>query len=248
MSASVAAAIASQVVFFDDGSAKAAEIKVLASAALRGTLVQLAPQFERATDHKVVMDFAPVAVLKRRLDAGETFTIVILSPTLIDELIKQGKVAANTRAAIGRVGLGLGVPTGAPKPDISSIESLKRTLLNAKLVGYTAESESGIEFLEVVDRLGLSQEMRPKLKAYKVGAAIFGKGEADMFATSIASILGISAADLVGGFPPEVQIYHDFVAGMSATTEEQEAAKAFLQFLVSPTATPVLKAKGLDRF
>jgi molybdate transport system substrate-binding protein len=171
------------VVFFDDGSAKAAEIKVLASAALRGTLVQLAPQFERATDHKVVMDFAPVAVLKRRLDAGETFTIVILSPTLIDELIKQGKVAANTRAAIGRVGLGLGVPTGAPKPDISSIESLKRTLLNAKLVGYTAESESGIEFLEVVDRLGLSQEMRPKLKAYKVGAAIFGKGEADMFAT-----------------------------------------------------------------
>jgi molybdate transport system substrate-binding protein len=236
------------VAFFDDGSTKAAEIKVLASAALRGTLVQLAPQFERTTGHKVTMDFAPAAVLKRRIDAGETFTIVILSPTLVDDLIKQGKVTADTRAAIGRVGLGLGVPKGASKPDISSVESLKRTLVNAKLVGYTAESESGIEFLEVLDRLGLSQEMRPKLKAYQVGAAVFGKGEADMFATSTASILGMSAAELVGSFPPEVQIYHDFVAGISATTDEQEAARALLQFLVSPTATPLLKAKGLDRF
>lgn len=247
VAAVITAAVTSYATFFDKGSAIGAEITLMASAATRGPLRELAPQFERATGHKVVMDVSQVAILIRRIDAGATFDVVILSPTLIDDLIKQGKVAADTRAAIGRAGLGVGVPKGAPKPDISSVEALKRTLLNAKLIAYTAESESGIEFLEVLDRLGLAQKMRSKVKAYPGGAGAFGKGEADMVVTSIGSILAAPGADLVGGFPHEIQIYHDFVAGVSATAKEPEAAKALLRFLVSPTATPVFKAKGLER-
>lgn len=104
--------------------------------------------------------------MKRRIDAGETFDVVITSPELVDEWVRQGKFAADTRAMLARTGLGMGVPKGATKPDISSVDAFKRTLLNAKTVGYPPEAQPGIHFMEILDRLGIGQDVRPKLKAY----------------------------------------------------------------------------------
>jgi molybdate transport system substrate-binding protein len=234
------------------GSAVAAEIKVLASAnaALRSALTELAPDFERSTGNRVTMDFASAMPLKRRIDAGEAFDIVI-APALVDELIKQGKVAADTRAAFARTGLGIGVHKGAPKPDISSVDAFKRTLLNAKAIGNNPESEPGIQFLAILDRLSIAQDVRPRLKAYRgiaeLGAAL-ERREVEIVVSSITNFQEMATKiDTVGGFPSAIQSYIDIAAGVSATTKEPAAAKALLSFLMSPAATSVFKAKGFER-
>jgi len=234
---------------FVASSVMAAEIKILASAnaAMRSALTELAPQFERSTAHRVTMDFASAIPLKRRIDAGEAFDIVI-APALVDDLIKQGKVGADTRAALARTGLGIGVAKGAPKPDVSSVDAFKRTLLNAKSVGYQPESQPGIQFLEVLDRLAIAQDMRPRLMVFPVVAemgAMLEKREVEMVVSSTTNLTG-SGIDVVG-FPSEIQRHLDFAAGVSATTKEPEAAKALVRFLRSPTAASVFEAKGFER-
>jgi molybdate transport system substrate-binding protein len=250
----LAALIAATMIFgalvFGAGSATAAEIKILASAnaALRGALTELAPQLERATGHRVAMDFASAMPLKRRIDAGEAFDLVI-APALVEDLVKQGKVAADTRTAFARTGLGIGVAKGTPKPDVSSVDAFKRTLLNAKSIGNNPESEPGNQFLAVLDSLAIAQDVRPRLKSILTGAemgAALQKRDVDLVVSSITNLLETPTIDATG-FPPGIQRYLDMVAGVSATTKEPQAAKAVLQFLLSPTATAVLKAKGFER-
>jgi molybdate transport system substrate-binding protein len=227
----------------------AAEIKLLASAnaAIRSALVELAPQFERSTGHRITMDFAIVLPLKRRIDAGETFDIVI-APAFVDDFIKNGKVAADTRAPLARTGLGISVPKGAPKPDVSSVDAFKRTLLNAKSVGYEPESQPGLLFLEILDRLGIAQDLRPRLKDYRTAdsvAAALEKREAEIAVSSITNLAVV--ADNVVEFPPEIQRYIDFAIAVSATTKEPEASRALVGFLLSPTAVSVFKTRGFQR-
>lgn len=236
-------------------SAMAAEIKLMSTAALTSPMRELAPQFERATGHRVIMDFGSVMPLKRRIDAGEAFDCVVLSPAMIDELIKQGKIAADTRAPFVRTGLGMGVPKGAPKPDISSVEAFKHTLLTAKSIGYEPEAQPGTQFMEILERLGIAPDVRSRLKAFAAPVAGSGSGEmqaaigrreVEIAVSSIGAISGLPVADLVGSFPSEIQRYIEFAVGTSATTKEPEAAKAFLRFLLSSTAASVLKAKGFE--
>jgi len=247
----VAAAMMLCATFFSVDNAMAAEIKLMASAnaALRSALTEVAPEFERSTGHKVTMDFASAAPLKRRIDAGETFDIVI-APAVVDDLIKQGKVAADTRAVFARTGLGIGAHKGAPKPDISSVEAFKRTLLNAKLVGNNPESEPGIQFLEILNRLAIAQDMRPRLKSYRSSsemAAALESREVEIVVSSITDLLEKATLINVVGFPSEIQRNIEIAAGVSVTTKEPEAAKALVRFLLSPTATSVFKAKGFER-
>jgi molybdate transport system substrate-binding protein len=248
LAARIATAMTFGVVVFGAGSVAAAEIKILASAnaGLRSALVELAPQFERATGHRITMDFASAIPLKRRVDGGEAFD-VFFGPALIDDLIKQGKVAAATRTVIARTGLGLGVLKGVPKPDISTVESFKHTLLNAKSIGNNAESEPGIQFLAILDRLAIAQDVRPRLKETggDMGTAL-EKREVDIAISSITNLLAASTIDVIG-FPSEIQTYLHMVAGVSATSKEPEAAKSYLRFLLSPTVASVFKAKGFDR-
>jgi len=243
----VVAALSFGTMSFDANSANAAEIKLTATNALRDIFGELVPQFERATGHKVTMDLASVIPLKRKIDAGEAFDVVIMTPALIGDLIKERKVAADTLAAFARTGLGIGVPKGAPKPDIGSVDALKRTLLNAKWVGYEPEAQPGIQFLEVLDRLGIAQDMRPRLKTYQTMVDALGKGEVEIIVSSMGAILSNPTADFAGGFPREVQRYIAFTAGVSATSKEPDAAKALLRFLTSPDAMPVFEARGFER-
>jgi molybdate transport system substrate-binding protein len=231
------------------GAAVAAEIKVIASPGVRAVLRDLAPQFERSTANKVVMDFDVIAVLKRRIEAGEAFDVVIPGPELIDELVKQGKVAPDARAAFGRTGVALGVPKGAPKPDISTPENLKRVLMNAKAVGHSKEGQTGVHFLEALNRLGILQEMRPKLRAFTVDeqSMAMQKGELDIAASGMGVIMEMPGADLLGGLPPGLQSYVKFAIGVSTASKEPAAARALLRFLTSPAVTPAFKAKGMER-
>src|SRR5262245_7381667 len=229
--------------------AVAAEIKLIASAGVRAVVNELIPQFERTSGHKVVTDYAAIAILKRRIEAGETFDLVIPGPELIDELVTQGKVAADTRAAFGRTGIGLGVRKGAPKPDVSTAESLKHALLNAKSVGHAKEGLSGVYFLEALKRLGILEEMRPKLRALSGGEepVVMQKGELDIIAIGMGVLVELPATDILGGFPPELQSYVKFTIGVSATSKQPEASRALARFLTSPAVTPAFKAKGIER-
>ena len=237
------------ITIFGVEGAVAADIKLIASPGVRAVVNELVPQFEKSTGHKVTRDYAVIAVLKRRTDAGEAFDIVIPGPELIDELIKQGKVAADTRAAFGRTGVALGVSKGAPKPDISTSENLKRALLEAKVVGHSKEGQTGVHFLEALSRLGILQEMRPKLRALTGDeqASAMQKRELDILASGMGVIMEMPGADFVGGLPPEVQGYVKFAIGVSAASKEPEAARALVRFLTSPTVTPAFKAKGMER-
>ena len=232
----------------EDNPAVAAEIKVMASDGVRGAVTELAPQFERATGHKVVVDFDFFVVLKRRIDAGETFDITILSPALIDELIQAGKVAAGTRTNIARTGLGVAVRKGSPKPDIGSVDAVRRTLLGAKSVGYLKEGASGKNFLIALERLGIGSEMKPKLKPHdskSIGPA-FESGEVELYVAGAGAVLNTPGTDFLGTLPSDLQTYVSFAAGVSAGTSNPDAAGALVRHLTSPAAALVLKAKGLE--
>jgi molybdate transport system substrate-binding protein len=231
------------------GSAVAAEIKVMASPAAIAALKEVVPQFERTTGHKVTVDFAVIAALKRRVATGEAFDILIPSPELIDELVSQGKIAPDTRAAFGRTGIALAVRKGASKPDISTSENLKRAMLAAKAVGHSKEGQSGVHFLDALNRLGIAAEMRPKLRALEGKDQLIAlqNGDIDIIASGMGPIMEMPGADFIGGLPPELQSYVKLSIGVGAASKEPEAARALLRFLMSPTLTPGLKAKGVER-
>lgn len=229
-------------------AAEAAEVKVLCSGAIIPIMNELVPQFEHATGHKLAIhyDFGPV--LKRQIEAGEVFDVAILSLD-VDDLIKQGKLAAGTRAVLGRTGVGVGVRKGAAKPDISTTEALKRTLLNAKSVAYSREGSSGLHFLGLLDRLRIAEDMKAKLKPTGVNAnpaQAVATGEAEMTVVGVALILMVPGAELVGWLPSELQNYVVFTGGISAAAKEAEAGRALLNFLTMPEAVAVFKAKGLE--
>lgn len=227
--------------------AAAAEIKLLATTGARAALSEVLPQFEARTGHKVNADFGLFAALKRRIDGGENFDVVILNPALVDELIDRGKIAADTRIAFARTGLGVSVAQGGPRPDIGTVENFRRALLNAKALAYVKGSEGGANLLEILNQLGIAEEMRPKLKPLDNARDAIQKGEADMVVNSMGAAMQTPASEYLGGLPSNVQRYIPFTAGVSAATKQPEAAGALLRFLMSPDVAPAFKANGLEQ-
>ena len=227
--------------------AGAAEIKVLSGVAIGPAVKELGAQFERTTGHKLVMQFGSLGELKRQIDNGEVFDVVIVTPALIDELVKQGKIAADTRANFARSGLGVGVRAGSPKPDVSSTDAFKRTLLGAKSVAYAKEGAAGLYFVSLVDRLGIADDMKGKLKptdGNPVKAVV--NGEAQIVVANIPPILDEPGLELAGGLPSELQNYIGFTAALGSAAQSAEPGKALIGFLTSEGAVPVIKAKGME--
>jgi len=231
------------------GNAAAAELRLLGSPGVRGAVVELAQQFEQQTGHKVVSDFAVIAIIKRRVEAGEAFDVVIPGPELIAELVRQGKIAPDANAPFGRTGVGLAVPKGAPKPDIGTPENLKRALLAAKAVGHSREGQSGVGFRAALDKLGIAEQMRPKLRTYEESGyvAALKSGEIDMVASGMGPVLEMRDVEVLGPLPPEVQSYVRFSIGVNAVAGDPAAARALMRFLTSPAVAPTFKARGLER-
>ena len=211
-------------------------------------LDEAVPQFERASGGKVAMTIASSAAIMTSLKSGAAPDMVILTREGVDELVKQGRVVADTCADLASAGLGVAVKRGAPKPDISSTAALKRTLLDAKSVAYTANGASGLYFAQLLERLGIAEAMKPKSNILKSGLAgdVVGRGESELGVQMISEILAAPTAELVGPLPPEVQSTMMFTAGTLSNSSRGAEAQALVKFLHTPAVGQVFKIKGLD--
>jgi molybdate transport system substrate-binding protein len=234
---------------FACGTSNAEDIKVLSSVGVKLALDKLAPEFEKASEHKLKITYGTAVPLKRQIDAGESFDVVILTPAMIDELSKAGKVAPGTSANVAKIGIGVAIKAGAPKPDIGSVDALKRTLLNAKSISYSKEGQSGTAMASIIERLGLTDQLKDRtVLETRSGqtAATTVEGKAELAFTLISEILPIAGAELAGPLPPDIQTYVVFTAGISSGLKDSAAAKNFIGFFKSPAAIPVLKNSGME--
>ena len=228
-------------------SAQAAEIKVLSSNALKSVLEEIAPQFEKASGHKVMIVWGAAVPLRGQIEKGEVFDATILNTPGIDALITQSKLDGATRTPLARSGVGVAVRKGAPKPDVSTTEAFKTALRNAKSIAYVEQGQTGIFLKELFVRLGIADEIKSKIKLAPTAAAEFvAKGEAEIGMTQISEILPFAGADLVGPLPADIQLYTSFAGANSAATKQPDAGKAFFKFLVTPDTAKVMKIKGLE--
>ena len=232
-------------------TATAAEIKVLTTGAFRQVVVALVPEFEKATGHKVVVDNGTVGQLQKRVDGGETFDVLVLSPKGIEDYIKGGKIVAGSEAKLAKVGVGVMVKEGAPKPDISSVEAFKQALLKAKTVGYidpASGGSSGIYVANLLEKLGIADQIKPKARLQKGGhvSDLVKSGEAEIGIHQNSEIVGEAGVTLVGPLPADIQNYTTYAVGLSSAAKQAEAAKAFIKVLTGPSAAAVLKAKGME--
>ena len=231
--------------------ATAAEIKVLTTGAFKQVVVALVPEFEKATGHKVVVDNGTVGQLQKRVDDGEAFDVLVLSPKGIEDYIKSGKIVAGSNANLAKVGVGVMVKEGAPKPDISTVEAFKQALLKAKSVGYidpASGGSSGIYVAGLLDKLGIADQVKPKTKLKKGGyvADLIVSGEAELGIHQISEIVPVKEVTLIGPLPAEIQNYTTYAVGLGSGAKQAEAAKAFIKVLTGPSAAAVLKTAGME--
>jgi molybdate transport system substrate-binding protein len=228
------------------GQAQAVEIKVLASTAVKTTLQELAPQFTKATGNKIDLTFAPAAALKEKIEQGTAFDVAVLTTPIIDGLAGSGKVET-IHSAIAHSGIGVAIRKGAPKPDISTRDAFKQTLLNAKSIGFTAAGATGAYLKTLFDKLGIAEKLKPKIKLLQGGAGeAVTSGEVEIGMTQISEILPYPGAELAGPLPLDIQSYTYFSAAVAAASKESDASKAFIKFLEGPEALTVIKAKGME--
>jgi len=225
--------------------AEAAEITFFCSNALKAVMEELAPRFEKASEHKLSITYGSTNPLKARIVKGEAFDLTILGEAAIDDLIKQGKLVAATRVVVARSALGVAIRKGAAKPDISTTEAFKRTLLNAKSIAYLPDGLTGTYLKVLFQRLGITESMQLRYKNAR-GAEAVANGEVELGVTQISEILYQTGTDLVGPLPSEIQNYTNFPAAISAGARQADAAKALLNYLASSDAAQAMKARGLE--
>jgi molybdenum ABC transporter molybdate-binding protein len=225
-------------------------ITVLSGNGARAAVTELAAQFERATGHDVTVRFAVNPETQAKIEAGEACDAAILNPPVLDELIKKGKVVAGSRTVIGRSGIGVGMREGAKAPDISTTAAFTRTLLNAKSVAYPGEGASGRYFVSLVDRLGITSQMKPKMRPMpgEYNVEVVADGGAEYVVVVASRITGVKGVQLVGRIPPELQTWIGFTGGVCSAAREPEAARDMLRFFTTPAAARVLEASGIEPF
>ena len=231
----------------------AADIRVLTSGAFTEPHKQLAPGFERATGHKVLtaygasMGGAPDSI-PIRLQRGEAVDVVILASQALEALIKDGKVVPGSRVDLVRSSIGMVVRAGAPKPDISTVDALKRALLDAKSIAYSASASGVYVSTELYQRLGIADRVAGKsmrIVSERVASAV-ARGDAEIGFQQVSELLPVKGAEYIGPLPPELQRVTVFSAGIVAGAREPQAARQLIEFYVSPAAAPVIAKSGLE--
>lgn len=224
--------------------AQAADLKIFTSRAVATVLDKVGPEFERTTGHKlnVISGFSPDFV--KRIGAGEPFDVVVSPPAVIDGLVKDGKVIADTRTNLVRSGVGVGVRAGALKPDISSVEAFKRAMLEAKSIGYLPTA--GVP--QLFERLGIAEAIEPKatVPSSDIVSELVAQGKGELAVVVITQLLTTPGVELVGPLPAEIQFYTVFTAAVSATSIAPEAARDLVRFLTGPVALPVIRSQGME--
>lgn len=230
--------------------ASADEIKVLASVALTSTLNELAPKFESLSGNKVTIGYALAAQIKQRILQGEPTDVAILTRPMMEDLLERGKLSGSLEN-FGGTPVAIAVRTGAVKPDISSVDAFKRTLLAAKSISYSDPEKggaSGVVFAKIIERLGLTGELKAKtiLVPGAQAPSLVARGEAELGVAQASEIVPVSGAEVLGPLPGDLNSVTVFTAGVGERSKVPAAARALIRFLTGPDAAPVLKAKGFE--
>lgn len=226
------------------GAASAAEMTLFCTQALRTSLLELAPRFEKATGHKVNLVVAPSGQLVKKVEAGEIADLLIANASNIDALIKDGKVTGD-RVDIARAQVGLSIKAGNPRPDISTPEAVRKALLDAKAISYSAGGLSGNNFEFAINKLGILDEVKKKAKNASPAAKLVVSGEADIAVQQISELIAVEGSELLGPLPAELDQVTQFSMGVLSDGKQKDVARAMLDYLRTPEAQAVIKAKGL---
>jgi molybdate transport system substrate-binding protein len=243
-------ALATSALVLPAGVARGAELKVFSSLAFTEAWHHLKPKFE-ARGHKLNLVLEPSGMIAKRVSDGEAGDAILNTTSSIDGLTKAGKVIASTSKHVASSGVGISVRKGARKPDISTPEALKQTLLSAKAVAYSDPNgggASGIHFAEVLRQLGIADQVNAKAKLGRGvpnGEAV-ARGEADIAVQQIPELMPVAGTELVGPLPRELQKITAFSAAVLATSKEPKAVSALIEFLASPETATLLKGEGFE--
>jgi molybdate transport system substrate-binding protein len=230
-----------------DRAASPVEVRVLGPRAIATVLWETGSQFELSRRYQLDMDSDLADQFMKRINAGERFDVFVGIPSLVDELIKDGKIIADSRTALVRSGIGVEVRAGAPRPDISSVEAFKRSLLEAKSIAYLNVG-GGVHVAGIIERLGIASALKSKITrpSNDIVSELVAKGDVELGIVITTQILTTSGVQFVGPLPPELQSYLMFVGGVSAEAKAPRGARELLKFLAGPVAIPVIKSQGME--
>jgi molybdate transport system substrate-binding protein len=234
------------------GAVSADDVKVMTSGAFTAPYLALSPQFERDAKSKIVTLTTTMGVgadsIPSRIERGEPVDVIIVASASLDELIRAGRVIAESKVDLARSSIGMAVRAGAPKPDIRTVEAFKLALLQAKSIAYSP-SVSGIYFVnELLPRLGIADQVLPKSQRFdgvRIGAVV-ARGDAEIGFQQISELLPIPGIDYVGPLPAEIQLTTVFSAGVAAKAPNPDGARALIRFLASPANADLLRRSGLE--
>ena len=228
--------------------ANAVEITVLSTQATEQAYREMIPQFEKATGNTVKITYTGTLDAKKRIAAGEFFDLLIMASPEIESFLASGTLAPGSRVDLAKSGVGIGVKAGAPKPDISTIEAFKKTLLAAQSIGYST-GPSGVYVIGLFDKLGVADAVKPKLKQTPTGVfvgTLVASRETEIGIQQVSEMSHYPGVDYVGALPADIQKYTMFTSGLSATAKQPEAAKALVKFTTSPAAADAYKKRGME--
>lgn len=229
--------------------AVAAEIKVLSSNGFKEVLEDIAPNFERATGHKMLLTFNSSAAVKRAIDAGTECDVAIVLSREIEGLVSEGKIKKGSDVTLARVGIGVAIRAGASKPDIGSAEAFKQAMLNVRSIMYNKEGASGRHMAAVFQRLGLADQLKDRIIVKQVAGPVaehVAKGEVEVGFQLISEILPVAGVELLGPLPSDLQTYVVVKGGITSTAKAEGPAGEFLKFLALPESAEIMKHKGLE--
>jgi molybdate transport system substrate-binding protein len=232
-------------------SAVAAEVKVLTAGAMKQVVLALQPQFEQL-GHKLVVDNDTVGALQKRIEGGEAFDLVVVTPGVLERFAASNRIAPATRVNLARVAIGVMVRPGGKLPDISTVDGFKQALIDARSVAYidpASGGSSGIYLDRLFEKLGIADAIRAKAKLKRGGyvADLLVSGDAELGIHQISEIAPVKGVVLVGPLPAEIQNYTTYAGAVSATAKDAAAAQALLDLLAGPAGAAVLREKGMEK-
>jgi molybdate transport system substrate-binding protein len=228
--------------------AQAAEIKVIAANAVKGSVQDVASRFEKTSGHKVIMDWGGTEAIARRIASGEVFDVVIIAAPSIDKLVQEGKIAQGSRTDFAKSGIGVAVRTGLPRPDISSAEAVKQAVLKANSVAYSS-GPSGFYLADLFRKLGISDQIKGRVKQPASGVQVgelIARGEADLGFQQISELMHVKGIDFLGPLPAEIQNVTVYSAGLHSAASVPDAARAMMKLLAAPESASIIKKTGMD--
>lgn len=247
--ATITATLGFIFLFAGETLAQSADLLVFTSDGMKPAVEALVPQIEHSIGCKLAPHFDASKTLRDQILAGAPFDVAILTSDVIDELVKQGKIAPATLADLARTGMGIGIRAGAAKPDVNNAEALKRTLLKAKSVTFNPSGASAAHINAMFAQLGIADAMKPKLLLDPVAGAPqkhVAEGQAELVITLIPEIRFFPGVELAGPLPGNLQSYINFSAGIAANSHNADAAKALIKYITSPAAAPTMKANAVE--